>query len=135
MSLRICAAKHDFEPDAIGVLVERRNVVMRRGRARRPDADLHRPIEVVGVRISAEGLVALEEAKRPHDTVVERLRPSEVGDGEVDVVEADDLHDGASVARPGPPAKPLRVAGACSAQGESFSVERRAGGVIMLMVE
>ena len=58
----------------------------------RPDRVLERAIEVVGVAISGDGLVALAEAERAHDSVIERFGPREVGNAHVDVVEADHLH-------------------------------------------
>ena len=58
----------------------------------RADRVLERAIEVVGVAVSADRLVALAKTERAHDAIIERFGPREVGNAHVDVVEADHLH-------------------------------------------
>src|SRR5215831_8023215 len=59
--------------------------------ARRPDADLHDLVEVVPVRLAGNRRVDLAKVEQGQNGVVKRLGALQVRDGEIGVVEADDL--------------------------------------------
>jgi hypothetical protein len=61
-------------------------------RASWSDRDLECAIEVVRVPLACDGTVTLEETERPHHAIVEGLGPIEIGDDEVNMVEAYDRH-------------------------------------------